>query len=278
MIAGIAFGALSAAPLVASASSRAGQTAESQDPEPQDDWTLSRLTDPDMVAASLEFDNGLTFVTRCQNGVFDLILAGLPPAPANEVSRSLVVLGKDSTDETPTVWTVGKNRETAFSRIPAMFARILATGGPLQVIVPAAPGQARTRYIMTLPPSGAAVEESLTHCGRALVDPRDNLLEGDGDGLPGGITWVRPPRPSFPGSVGDMVVERGFVTTSCVVGPEGRLVECVLESEQPANFNLGRSVLRALASSRVGPAPDPQPSGRRIEGRMILFTTTFHLD
>lgn len=251
--------------------------AENQSGQPNEDWALTRLADQGTIGASVSFDSGISIIARCRNDVFDLIVGGLPEAPRGRLSRSLIVLGEGNTDERPFAWTVGRDRTVAFSRVPARFARILAKGGPLQIIVPGAAGQARTRYVLTLPPSGAAIEETLSQCGRPLVDPRDDRLEGEGDGMPNGIVWARPPRLEFPESVGGRSPTEGYVTISCVVGPGGRLAECQIESEHPAGFNLGRSALRALPNARLDQTPEARAAGRPFEGVLVLFSTNFIL-
>jgi hypothetical protein len=244
---------------------------------PPEDWVVTRLADKDAVIASVPFNNGITLVSRCAGQVFDVMIMGLPEARRGTVSRPLTFLVGDETDEKPYAWTVGSDRTSAFSRIPALIARSLAEGGKLQIIVPGERGAPRTRYVMDLGPSGAAVEETLTHCGRALVDPRDDQLEGDGDGLPNGIVWARTPRPEFPSAVQGRSPVNGYVGLTCLVAAEGRLDACEIESEQPVGYNLGRSVLRSLGAARLGQTDEARAAGRRFEGAMIVFTVNFRL-
>lgn len=173
--------------ITAAALSTAPVSAMAQDAPAAEDWVMTRVPDRDAVIASVPFNNGITLVSRCAGQVFDVMVMGLPEARRGDISRQLTFLVGDETDEKPYAWTVGTDRTAAFSRVPALIARSLAEGGKLQIIVPGERGAPRTRYVMDLGPSGAAVEETLTHCGRPLVDPRDDELEGDGDGLPNGI-------------------------------------------------------------------------------------------
>lgn len=248
-----------------------------QEPPVGEDWQVHRAPEQKAIVAAAAFDNGITLVARCSDNVFDLILSGLPEARGKDIERQLIFIIDDEADQKPYSWTVGDDRTVAFSRVPAMIARQVAEGGNLQIVIPAEPGGRRTRYVMELTRSGSAIEETLTACGRPLVDPRDDRLEGDGDGLPNGIEWVRPPRPFFPDSpAGRPSV--GYVTVSCLVGTDGRPEECQTESEQPPGFNLGRAALRALNSARLGQNEEARLAGRPFEGAMIVFTTTFRME
>lgn len=243
------------------------------------DWTLTRVDDRKATVATIDFTTGLGLVARCMDDVYDLIILGLPEAPRNAVNRDLGLSVGEDDDLRTTVWTVGDKRSTAFSRVPAMVARHLAEGGELQIVVPGAEGQPRTRYVMELDPSSTALEQTLTDCGRPLVDPRDREIEGNGqDGLPGAVTWVQAPRPRFPFPVSGRSPTLGYVVMSCGVETEGRLTECQIESEQPADYHLGRSVEASLDRARVQLTPTGIASGEPLEGRLILFSVNFRMN
>lgn len=263
--------------LAFSAALSAFSGAAAQEAEPPEDWIVTRVPDKDAVVASVPFNNGITLASRCTGQTFDVLILGLPEARRGSISRSLTFLVGDETEEKPYVWSVGTDRTSAFSRVPAITARSLAKGGKLQIIIPGDGGAPRTRYVMDLGPSGSAVEETLTHCGRALIDPRDDELEGDGDGLPNGIMWTRPPRPTFPDSVQGRQPIHGYVAMTCLVTAQGKPENCQIESEQPPGFNLGRSVKNSLGGARLGQSEEARATGRRFEGAMILFTVNFEL-
>lgn len=167
-------------------------------PEEPQDWILTRVEDRKATVATIDFTPGLDLVARCVDGVYDLFILDLPEAPRDALTRELSVSIGEGGDVRTTVWTVGDDRTTAFSRIPAMVARQLANGGKLQIVVPASGDQRRTRYVLDLDPSSSALEETLAACGRPLVDPRRQEVEGNGqDGLPPGAAWARAPRPHF---------------------------------------------------------------------------------
>lgn len=258
------------------------QAPTTEDAAPED-WTLTRVPDKNTVVATMDFTSGLALLARCQAGVYDLVVGGLPDAPANKPTRELAIqVGEDAEPDT-TVWTVGSNPSVAFSRIPAIVARRLSEGGKLQVIVPAdTPGGPRTRYVMDVDPSSQAIAETLTACGRPIVDAREeraDQIEGNGqDGLPPAVTWRTMPRPSFPESVRGRSPRLGYVTLSCVTEDDGGLTDCVTESEQPGGYNLGLAVQRSLPRARLKLTDEAAANGRPLGGRLITFTVNFRME
>lgn len=248
-----------------------GFAAQAQDAAPAgQDWVLAHVPERKAVVALAEFDNGVTLSSRCMDGVFEVTIHGLPEVRGE--SRTLRIgVGGDA--PYASAWTVGSDRGAAFSRVPARLARELAKGGKLEIGVAGQRGQPGTRYVMELAPSSSAIEQTLTACGRALVDPRD-LDAGDEaeSGLPAGIDWDRTPQPTFPESVKGRSPTKGFVTLTCVTRATGRLEDCVVESEHPGGYNLGRSVRDSLARARVRSTDRDTPL---IDRRMIVFTVNF---
>lgn len=258
-------------------------TAAAAQSAPPADWELIRVPDQDSVFATINFTNGLILTARCQAGVYDLFVMGLPEAPRGKITRDISIqVGEDDAPRT-TVWTVGSERTVAFSRIPAMVARDLAEGGKLQIVVPGErEGQPRTRYVMDVEPSSTAIEQTLTTCDRPLIDPREALsreIEGNGqDGLPAAVTWRTAPRPSFPPAVNGRSPRQGYAVFSCVATEEGELSACQTESEQPAGYKLGQSVERALPRARLRLTEQGVASGYPLEGRMIVFSVNFRIE
>ncbi|GLK47109.1 hypothetical protein GCM10017620_00820 [Brevundimonas intermedia] len=254
-----------------------------QEDAPQsEDWVLTSVPEQKAVIAMIDFTSGLTIAARCVDGVYDVLIAGLPDAPNRALSRELGIQAGDQKEPFTSVWTVGTRRNAVFSRIPAVVARDLAKGGKLQVIVPATSRSPRTRYVMELNPSSTAIEQTLTACGRPMVDPREvrsDEIEGNGqDGLPSGVSWQTGPRPTFPDSVNGRIPAEGYVVLSCVVDALGGLNECQTESEQPAGYNLGRSVERSLPRARVKLTEEAAATGRPLAGRMIRFSVIFKME
>jgi len=250
-------------------------------PATADDWTLTSVPDQKAVLATITFTSGLNVAARCVDGVYDVLIAGLPEAAGRTISRELGIQVGDQEEPYTSVWTVGTRRDTAFSRLPAVVARDLAKGGKLQVIVPSTSNAPRTRYVMDLDPSSTAIEQTLTACGRPLVDPREvraDEIDGNGqDGLPDTVQWQTMPRPEFPASVNGRSPLEGYVVLSCVLQENGRLTECQTESEQPAGYNLWRSVERSLPRARLKLSDEAAAAGRTLAGRMVRFSVNFKM-
>lgn len=250
--------------------------AQEAQPEP-DDWTLTVVPNRKATIATIEFSTGLSLAARCINGVYDLLITGLPDAPRADTSRELGLKVGEETELKTSVWTVGTQNGTAFSRLPAIVARRLAKGGELQILVPAAGAQRRTRYVMALDPSSTALEQTLKACDRPLIDPRDNTREGEGqEDLPDGLIWTRPPRPQYPFFISNFSPKRGYAALSCVTTAEGRATDCQIESEQPPGYGFGRAALNSLDAARLNLAPIND--GRPLAGRLFAFTIAFRLD
>lgn len=238
---------------------------------------------PDRKAtiALVEFDNGISIAARCVDSDFEVLLTGLPEAARRDTSRELRVSIGDELMGAET-WSVGTVRSTAFSRVPAPFARRMVEGGRIQIGVPGTQGRPSTRYVMELTPSSEALSRTLTACGRPLVDPRDLLISrnaSDGlaqspqDGLPT-LAWGTRPSAAYP-EQNDSIAENGSVTLSCLVETDGSLDQCVVESEHPAKFGFAEAALKAARRARIVSTPTP---GEGIEGRMILYSTNFILE
>ncbi|MDQ3124720.1 MAG: hypothetical protein M3Q74_03865 [Pseudomonadota bacterium] len=236
---------------------------------PNQDWALVDAPERSAVIAVTSFDNGITLAGRCVNGVYDVTVAGLPPARGFSRIVRVSIGDEELKQET---WTVGADATIAFSRLPAPFARRLAVGGRLQIAIPGTGGQRGTRYVMELPPSPTTLERTLTACGRSLVDPRDNDLDRDApDGLSAGLDWALRPRLELPDSVRGRYVTHASVTVSCLVAGTGALTDCVIESEHPGGYGYGREVVRSLRSGRVRSlTPDIT-----LGGQLVIFTVRF---
>ncbi|MFA4898152.1 MAG: hypothetical protein WC563_01380 [Brevundimonas sp.] len=234
------------------------------------------------VLATIDFTSGLAIAARCVDGAYDVLISGLPEAPRRDMSRELGIQAGDQEEPYTSVWTVGTQRNTAFSRIPAVVARDLAKGGKLQVIVPSTSGGPRTRYVMDLDPSSTAIEQTLTACGRPMIDPREaraKEIDGNGqDGLPDTVQWQTMPRPVFPASVNGRSPLEGYVVLSCVLTDAGQMTECQTESEQPAGYNLWRSVERSLPRARLKLSEQAAAAGLSLAGRMVRFSVTFKME
>lgn len=236
------------------------------------DWEL--LVDPErrLTVATTAFDSGLAVGVRCMNGSFQVLLAGLPPAEG-ETRRIGVTIGDDEEGE-PSRWNVATNSTTALSTFPAPLAREMREGGRMQVLVPDGAGQGRNlRHVVELPVSNTAVDEVLTACGRPLRDARDDEIAALEDtGLPKDIQWARPPRAEYPAG---RTYTRGFATLTCLTQSDGRVTDCVVETEHPHDGGFGKVMLDSMKDARVRNNLDPNgpvPTG------LIAFQANFTME
>lgn len=231
------------------------------------DWDIHRDPVGKSVLAFSTFDVGLSVGFRCIDGSFNAVLAGLPPS--EDRRRALQLTFRDG-NPFMSMWTTTTDRSVAVSDFPAPLARDFRQGGQLQVMIPQGATDGRNlRYVIELPGSNAAIDEALTACGRPLVDPRDAELEAIGESeLPVGLDWQSRPRPRFPTTR----YAEGFVVTTCLTTPEGRLRACVIEMEHPHNGGFGRATLRAAESARLRNVAQP---GAPVPVRQVSFRTNY---
>jgi len=259
--------------LLATATTGHAQPAQAQASAAPEDWVLTVVPDQKATLALVEFTSGISLAARCVDDAYDLLITGLPEAPQRATTRDLGLAVGDDDVTRRTIWTVGEDRTTAFSRIPAMVARRLAKGGELQIVAQG-PDDRRYRYVMDINPSSTAIEQTLTACGRPLVDPRDSLTEGEGqDGLPAPFTWERLPNPDF--STQALDAGEGYAALSCMPQQDGRLSECRIESEWPRRLGIGRAALRSMGRARLRQITTGDGSEPRFDNRVVAFAIAF---
>lgn len=233
------------------------------------DWDMARDPDKKLTIAHTVFDNGVGIGARCMNGSFQVLISGLPPA--TDATRQLrIAFGDEDFDEQR--WNVAENPEVAISDRPSPLARDMREGGKMQIIVAGgAEGGRNLRYVLDLPASSAAIDETLKACNRPLVDPRDAELDALGDdGLPMNIEWAQEPQPSYPQG---RTYVRGFATVSCLTQPNGRVRDCVVETEHPIDGGFGRAAIDATRRARL-----KSKDGGEVPLGMIQFRTNFMMD
>jgi len=234
------------------------------------DWDLRQTGRSRTLVAYTAYNNGIAIAVRCADGGLEAVLAGLPAPRDNADTRLLEIAVRDD-DFTPQQWNVAIDRTVALSELPAPFARQIREGGRLQIRVPNASQDGRNvRYDLTLPPSGAAIDQVLTTCGRPLVDVRDAELAALPDtGLPANVRWLELPRLGLPPSAR---YGRGFSVISCMTRADGGLRDCVIESDHPSGSGFGEAALRAASRARVA---QDTPPGAEFRPVRITFRATF---
>ncbi|MDO9586796.1 MAG: hypothetical protein Q8R45_00445 [Brevundimonas sp.] len=256
--------------LIALLACTAALPALAQDAPP--DWDVHRNTRTDAVMAFSVFDNGLGIAIRCVNGSYEALLSGLPAAGAEE-TRTLGVAFGDR-EMSMQRWSVATNDTVAVGERPAPFARKLRQGGRLQILVPGGGGGGRNlRYDLTLPASSTSIDETLTACGRPLVDPRDVEMDALPDnGLPRSLRWVRSPQAEYPSGAR---YGRGFAVVSCLANPDGTLRDCAVDSEHPHDGGFGASTLRAVRRARIRDDSNPEAPLAPV---MVSFRSRFMME
>lgn len=259
--------------LVLTAMTALALPALAQDAAP--DWDLAIKPEDRLTLAHTEFDNGLVLAARCQANTFQVLIGGLPEAPvAHDLMSARRKLGISFGDDPISDYgfMIGDNRHVVFSELPASLARSMRKGGRMQIVVAgAADGGRNLRYVIELPPSNAAIDQALSACGHPLVDPRDQELEAlEDDGLPVNIAWRRRPVTDYPEG---RTFTAGFAVVSCLGRPDGRLSDCVVETEFPANGGFGDAALKATRSGRL-----INRDGGPVPLKRIVYRTNFKME
>lgn len=236
------------------------------------DWDMVRDPQARSVLAHTAFDTGLAITMRCVDGSYQAILSGLP-APAPNARTRVIGISFGDDEIALRSWNVAVAETIAVGPTPARFARKLRKGGRLQIVIPDGGGAGRNlRYDLTLPTSSSSIDETLTACGKPLEDPRDALLDDLGDdGMPGGFTWARMPRPEFPSG---SRYATGFAVVTCITNPDGALSDCVVETEHPHDGGFGAATLRATRRARAQSVAAPDA---RLPAAMVEFRANFFL-
>lgn len=235
------------------------------------DWDLAQDQRKNLLVAYARFDNGVSIGTRCADGGFEAVISGLPPAGRASTRPLRIAFGDD--DLSDSRWGVATDDTIAISELPAPFARELRAGGRLRILVPnGAPDGRNLLYDLTLPASSSSIDQTLTACGRPLVDPRDAELEAlEEDGVPRNLAWAVRPRPNFPSTR----YARGFAVATCVSNPDGSLRDCTIESEHPRDGRFGQAALAAVRRARLQNLAEP---GAPLPVTRVLYKTHFLME
>lgn len=235
------------------------------------DWDLTNNERSRLMVAHVQFNTGLAIATRCADGGFEAVIAGLPPA-GRAASRPLrIAFGDEPLHDTR--WTVATEDTVAVAEMPAPFARKLREGGRFRVLIPNAAADGRNlMYDVQLPASSASIDRTLTSCERPLVDPRDAELDALAeDGVPPDITWMSRPTPQYPRTN----YARGFAVVTCLTKPDGGLRDCEIESEHPREGRFGDAVLASARRARLRNVTNPSEP---LPTRRVAYKVNFVVD
>lgn len=259
--------------ILASLLSLAGPAA-AQDASVGDDWDLIQQPERRLTMAATTFDNGVAIAARCLDGSYDVVLAGLPPA---EGPMRRLRVGLNDAEPHDESWSVTDNPTVSLSDFPLYFSRQLREGGQLNVIVPGENGQPNRRYVLDLPASAGAIDAALTACRKPLTDTRSAITPWvPEDGSIVGLTWAQRPRPTYPQRAQERGIAAGRAVISCVVQAEGRVGDCIVESEHPAGYDFGEESIRAAERARIV-SPTHPDEARAAIGRRISFPVAYRL-
>lgn len=238
-----------------------------------DDWDIDRDARARQVTASVIYSDGSGIATRCTAGSFEVLLAGLPPPPDDGDFVRTLTIGLGDDEAYPQTWLRGESPGVAFSLLPARIARALREGGRLRIASPGSEGSEPSVIAIDIPPSPAAINETLSACDRPIEDPRDEGRSWLVSQSPSPLSWSRPPRPDYPDRAISGGLVRGIAAVSCRATVEGRLEDCEVEMEHPSGFDLGREALLATRGGRLASG-----DGSPIEPTIITFRVHYEME
>ncbi|MFC5345639.1 TonB family protein [Brevundimonas staleyi] len=229
------------------------------------------------VSASIAYDSGLAVAVRCDGQNLETYIVGLP-VPQEQGDQRTIRYAFGDLPMRDSTWQASADGLALFADLPAPLARRFRAGGDLQLVAAGRDGEPSRRYVITLPPSPAAVNRVLAACGRPADDQRDTLRisETSADAaVQGGeaARWASHPRPTYP----DRAVMNGIsgmAVLSCLTQDDGRLKDCQVEVERPGGADFGRAALRAARDARL--QRRSQGESRPGDG-LVTFTIRFNI-
>jgi protein TonB len=88
------------------------------------------------------------------------------------------------------------------------------------------------------------------------------------------VQWGVRPNPEFPERAQSRGIESGTVRLTCVVGSDGRPIDCSVVSEDPAGAGFGSAALSSMRRARFS----PRTVDGVAEGGRANFTISFRLE
>ena len=237
-----------------------------------DDWALSADQGRNLTLATVAYSSGQTLAVRCQAGVLDVIVTGLP-AITERTRYVETTVGERPMERG--LWASGGDGTVVLSVAPAPTARRLRAGGALRlsVAVDEANDSPLRQYAFDLPGQSGSLDRVLAACDTPTTDARDDLPRWT---RPRGSTlnyWSRMATPEYPAAADRAGIKSGYAVLSCVVRPEGRLHQCVVESESQRQAGFGQAAVRAMGAARVLLAEEGGPR----PGQLVVFTLRFRV-
>lgn len=215
------------------------------------------------AVASLTFESGAGIAVQCHRGLLNTAILGLPTPAPGEIdaygTRQLTV----TLNGEPVLqnWRASEGATTAVAAIPGPLARRLKTGGVLSVTtVPGDSGAPVRRLEIPVPADPSSLDRVLEDCGAPTETAHDTVTVVDPADLTPEV-WRR--ARMFDMADAD---REGRVQVSCIFAPEGRVRDCIVESESARG--LGRRVLRGRGRVRF---PFSLEAAQRAEGRLIYL-------
>jgi hypothetical protein len=231
--------------------------------EPAEDWDFGVDDRRNLTIAAVSFET-FGVAVRCLDGVFGVVLSGLPAGPN---LRSIAYRMGDG-PEISTEWVGLRNGQTAFAVWPAHRAEELAGGGRLSLGV--RDGERVRRIAVDLPPSPSAVTRVFQACDRTPPSLQP-VRVADGESF-SGLRWRRQPQVSYPSQT---LSEGGLAAIACRSTETGSLRGCSIESEFPEGGGFGRAA--TLATHRTARLEQSDGTQTGMEGRRVSFVVRYNL-
>lgn len=251
-------------------STAAPAAAQETDAPVAGDWDLVR--EGLSVSAVLGFEPAPNFIVRCSRDRLDVVITGLPAAPADTLSRPIEMRWGDGEPTKPNWQPL--NAEIVASRFPAWHARMLRQGGSLRMLVRPAEDQPGREFRLDIPPSPGAIDTVLEACHKPLQEAGDAQMALIVDpAIAPELEWVRRPEPEYPQAALRAGVEQGSAQLLCRVLSNGRFSDCEVASEQPSGVGFGAAAVASMRGARLAPVSAVPPDGQtfRLTAPVLRF-------
>lgn len=226
------------------------------------DWDLREDAARNLTLATLEYEGAPALAVRCLNGEVAVLMTNLPAPIATVNPVEMDVAGRSPGSS----WRPLGDGRSAYHPAPGIAARDLLRGGVVVLRAPNADGRMQ-RFSLAAPANSASIARVLQACGQPISDARDDRVRMS----PSAIRWLERAQPEFPQLAASKGIGAGEVMVSCVVGGEGRLQDCRVESEYPENAGFGQETERALRRARLA-VSDTSP-----EGALVVLSMRFRI-